>query len=337
MSIRCIIIVIGADRRPQPERLLRRRVVSPPESRRAGSRHQPAPSLLPSSARARAAIPIRASMPASTSISAPKPLAIRSCSTISHRSMLGLPTERRFTPRRGHALRRRCRIAPPDAVRVDVVIPVYRGLEATRRCLRSLLRDPKPGLRSPLHRIVVIDDASPEPALSRYLDRLAARRFIHLLRNPAQISASSLRSTAASPRPARGTWCSSMRIPRCRRAGSPASRGRPTAIPGSPPSRPSPTTRRSAPTRRSRAARCPSGRRSRASTPPASPPMPAAPSPSPPPSASACICGGTRSTNSALSMPKPSAAATARRTTTACAPMQCRLASSARLRSLRLP
>ncbi len=35
-----------------------------------------------------------------------------------------------------------------------------------------------------LHRITVIDDASPEPALSRYLDRLAARRFIHLIRHP---------------------------------------------------------------------------------------------------------------------------------------------------------
>jgi GT2 family glycosyltransferase/glycosyltransferase involved in cell wall biosynthesis len=73
---------------------------------------------------------------------------------------------------------------PPAGLRVDVVIPVFRGLAATRRCLRSLLRDPQPGLGGPLHRIIVIDDASPEAALSRYLDRLAARRFIHLLRNP---------------------------------------------------------------------------------------------------------------------------------------------------------
>ena len=98
----------------------------------------------------------------------------------------GLPTERRFDiaeamPSAGAPH------PPPSGIRVDVVIPVYRGLEATRRCLRSLLRDPKPGLRSPLHRIIVIDDASPEPALSRYLDRLAARRFIHLLRNPVNL------------------------------------------------------------------------------------------------------------------------------------------------------
>jgi GT2 family glycosyltransferase/glycosyltransferase involved in cell wall biosynthesis len=95
---------------------------------------------------------------------------------------LGLPTERQFDLTEAMPSGRAPH-APPAGLRVDVVIPVYRGLAATRRCLRSLLRDPKPGLGGPLHRIIVIDDASPEPALSRYLDRLAARRFIHLLRN----------------------------------------------------------------------------------------------------------------------------------------------------------
>jgi hypothetical protein len=95
----------------------------------------------------------------------------------------GLPTERQFRledamPAGGPVL------APPAGLRVDVVVPVYRGLAQTKRCLTSLLRDPLPGLGGPLHRIIVVDDASPEPALSRYLDRLAARRFIHLLRNP---------------------------------------------------------------------------------------------------------------------------------------------------------
>lgn len=95
----------------------------------------------------------------------------------------GLPTERQFRledamPSGGAPL------ALPEGRRVDIVIPVYRGLAETRRCLSSLLRDPTPGLGGPLHRIIVVDDASPEPALSRYLDRLAARRFIHLLRNP---------------------------------------------------------------------------------------------------------------------------------------------------------
>lgn len=96
---------------------------------------------------------------------------------------LGLPTERQFRfedlmPSGGQTP------APPAGLQVDVVIPVYRGLEETRRCIASLLRDPQPGLGGLLHRIIVIDDAAPDPALSRYLDRLAARRFIHLIRHP---------------------------------------------------------------------------------------------------------------------------------------------------------
>jgi GT2 family glycosyltransferase/glycosyltransferase involved in cell wall biosynthesis len=67
----------------------------------------------------------------------------------------------------------------PADVRVDVVIPVYRGLAETRRCLRSVLadRDRPPG------RIIVVDDASPEPALSAWLDELAADRRIERMRN----------------------------------------------------------------------------------------------------------------------------------------------------------
>jgi GT2 family glycosyltransferase/glycosyltransferase involved in cell wall biosynthesis len=95
----------------------------------------------------------------------------------------GLPTERQFTLAEAQPSGGKPHEPPPD-IAVDVVIPVYRGLAETQRCLRSLLRDRRPGRLGLLHRIVVVDDASPEPALSRYLDRLAARRFIHLLRNP---------------------------------------------------------------------------------------------------------------------------------------------------------
>ncbi|HEX3984190.1 MAG TPA: glycosyltransferase, partial [Acidisoma sp.] len=96
---------------------------------------------------------------------------------------LGLPTERAFRlanamPSGGMPH------DPPPGLAVEVVIPVYRGLDETRRCLSSLLRDQRPGAPGLLHRITVIDDASPDPALSRYLDRLAARRFIHLIRHP---------------------------------------------------------------------------------------------------------------------------------------------------------
>jgi glycosyltransferase involved in cell wall biosynthesis len=67
----------------------------------------------------------------------------------------------------------------PDWVRADVVVPVYRGLEETRACLESVLADPGrlPG------RVIVVDDRSPEPALSAYLDGLAAAGRITLVRN----------------------------------------------------------------------------------------------------------------------------------------------------------
>jgi GT2 family glycosyltransferase/glycosyltransferase involved in cell wall biosynthesis len=52
---------------------------------------------------------------------------------------------------------------------VDIIIPVYKGEAETRRCLESVL-----GARheTPVE-IVVIDDASPEPALSRWIEELA--------------------------------------------------------------------------------------------------------------------------------------------------------------------
>jgi GT2 family glycosyltransferase/glycosyltransferase involved in cell wall biosynthesis len=99
---------------------------------------------------------------------------------------LSLPTERVF--RMADCLPSgRVSPEPPPGLAVDVVIPVYRGLAETMRCFRSLLRDAAPGMGGLLHRIIVIDDASPEPRLSRYLDRLAARRMIHLLRNPTNL------------------------------------------------------------------------------------------------------------------------------------------------------
>jgi GT2 family glycosyltransferase/glycosyltransferase involved in cell wall biosynthesis len=71
----------------------------------------------------------------------------------------------------------------PRRVVVDVVIPVYRGLEETRRCLASVLAD----TAKPLGRIIVVDDRSPEPELSAWLRDLADRRLIHLVRNPRNV------------------------------------------------------------------------------------------------------------------------------------------------------
>ena len=67
----------------------------------------------------------------------------------------------------------------PEAPEIDVVVPAYRGRAETLACLQSLLD----GGNRVRHRIVVIDDCSPEPDLSQALERLAAERRIVLLRN----------------------------------------------------------------------------------------------------------------------------------------------------------
>ena len=60
---------------------------------------------------------------------------------------------------------------------IDVIIPAYRGLPETRRCLESVLGADV----AASHEVVVVDDASPEPALSEWLRGLAAAGRITLL------------------------------------------------------------------------------------------------------------------------------------------------------------
>ncbi|WP_330901857.1 glycosyltransferase [Ramlibacter monticola] len=59
-------------------------------------------------------------------------------------------------------------IAPPSAP-VDVIVPVYRGLADTRLCVDSVLASP---VRTP-YRLVVINDASPDPEVTSWLRRRA--------------------------------------------------------------------------------------------------------------------------------------------------------------------
>jgi O-antigen biosynthesis protein len=62
---------------------------------------------------------------------------------------------------------------------VDVIIPVYRGLAATRTCIESVLAATN---KTP-HEVIVFNDASPEPGIALYLADLAEAGRITLLTN----------------------------------------------------------------------------------------------------------------------------------------------------------
>ncbi len=85
------------------------------------------------------------------------------------------------------------------ARRVAVVVPVYRGLSVTVACLDAVLATAPRGTT-----LIVVDDASPEPALAAALDALAGRGKIRLMRHrrnlgfPAAANAG-LRAAAALP------------------------------------------------------------------------------------------------------------------------------------------
>jgi O-antigen biosynthesis protein len=71
----------------------------------------------------------------------------------------------------------------PGEVEVDVVIPVYRGLNDTLSCIYSVLT----ARNQTSYELVVIDDASPEPALSAELAKLAELGLITLLVNASNL------------------------------------------------------------------------------------------------------------------------------------------------------
>ena len=68
-------------------------------------------------------------------------------------------------------------------VPVDVIIPVYRNLSATRRCIQSVMRS-EPG---PLEKIIVIDDAAPEPEVREFCQSLAAQPGFVVMHNTENI------------------------------------------------------------------------------------------------------------------------------------------------------
>ena len=67
----------------------------------------------------------------------------------------------------------------PENNRVDIVIPVYSGLVETRRCLESVR---SANCRTP-HRVVLVDDAIPDPALRDYLREIAETEDWLLIEN----------------------------------------------------------------------------------------------------------------------------------------------------------
>lgn len=64
---------------------------------------------------------------------------------------------------------------------IDVIIPVFEGVEQTRRCIESALATCTPDTSE----VVVVDDATPNAAIESYLDGLSAAGRITLLRNEA--------------------------------------------------------------------------------------------------------------------------------------------------------
>ena len=67
----------------------------------------------------------------------------------------------------------------PQLPAVTVVVPVYRDLEVTRRCLESLATSALPATAS----VLVIDDHSPEPAVSAFCRELCTQRGFDLVVN----------------------------------------------------------------------------------------------------------------------------------------------------------
>lgn len=81
---------------------------------------------------------------------------------------------------------------------IDIVVPVYAGEDETRKCIASILAS---RCDTP-HEVVVIDDCSPLPSLSTWLEDEAVAGRIRLLRNAANLGfvASVNRAMALHPR-----------------------------------------------------------------------------------------------------------------------------------------
>ena len=67
---------------------------------------------------------------------------------------------------------------------IDVIVPVYRGVEATRRCIESVLSTALSMKQQTPFELIAVNDACPEPELVRWLRELAERSRLTLLEQP---------------------------------------------------------------------------------------------------------------------------------------------------------
>jgi GT2 family glycosyltransferase len=74
---------------------------------------------------------------------------------------------------------RQKRPANSDDHRVTVIVPIYCNFETTRVCLESLIRE----LNSSGHRAILVNDASPDPQITKYLVELASDPHVEVLSN----------------------------------------------------------------------------------------------------------------------------------------------------------
>ncbi len=66
---------------------------------------------------------------------------------------------------------------------IDIIVPVYRGLRQTRRCLESVIAT----IPASHDEIIVVDDCTPEPDLAQFIDEFALRGRVTVVRNESNL------------------------------------------------------------------------------------------------------------------------------------------------------
>jgi O-antigen biosynthesis protein len=84
-----------------------------------------------------------------------------------------------------HSLAQKIAALAPAEPEIDVVVPIYRGLEETANCLYSAMSS-RLATKTPFA-VIAIDDCGPEPELAELLDYLAGLGVFSLLRNASNL------------------------------------------------------------------------------------------------------------------------------------------------------